>query len=501
MTHLNVVLTLVCAAVASVASAQSPTPPTDELAEEIQRTTFGLGCEAAIPKIVELVSRPDFPDVIDRRQQSGILTHLAMCMDATGRVAESFEYVNRAAAVDPDSFAAQGARMTLGMEVGRPADTVDAVEALARIRPAIVRGMTPGYADKIVEAAEEFDGTGALTLRFHDALERVAWAPPRPYSDDSWRVEHARLLLEHDRPEDARQRLASVTDPEYVVAIRSDRTFDALRKDPGFEMQLAFATAIPESLARAAVSMEQAPNVLAAVTNYVDLLEDATRFDEVLATTEAAINRHESDPATFGDASGNMNWLINQRVHALYSLGRFDEGRSLARQSVELPGVGRAADGNLLNYASQLLWEGRSQEALALLLRVESSTAPFRTWVESIRSCAAVQLGESATLKASLDYLRVQEAENTAALSTALLCANELDEAAALMIRRLGSRTDRQRALAVLQIRPLTRYDGLPARKQVHDGLQKLRERGDVREAIKAIGRIETVPVIVTKSF
>lgn len=501
MRHLLVVSIFACSAAVSVASAQTPNPPTDELAEEIAVQVFSLGCEAAIPKLVDLVSRPDFSQALDRRQQGNFLMHLGMCLDQGGRTAESFEYVNRAAAIDPDSFSAQGFRMTVGMELGKPADAVDAAAALAGMRPAIIRAMTPGFADKIAKAAADFDGTGTLELRFYETLEGVAWAPPAPYSDDSWRVAHARLLIEHARQEDARQRLATVTDPEYVVAIRSDRTFDALRKDSGFESQLSFVTAIPESVKRAAVAMEQAPNTLAAVTNYINVLEDAARFEEVLATTNSAMKRYEDNPATYGDAEYNLNWLINQRVHALYALGRFEEGRSVAGQSVGLPGVGRAADGNLLNYASHLLWEGRPQEALALVLKVESSSAAYRTWVESIRGCAAVQLGEPSTLKASLDYLRMQEDENAAALSTALLCANELEEAADLMIRRLGSRDDRQRALAVLQRRPLTRYDELPARKQVHDRLQALRERADVRAAVEAVGRIETVPVIVSKSF
>lgn len=501
MRHLVVVSFFACSAAVSVASAQTPTPATDELAEEVAAQVFSLGCEAAIPKLVDLVSRPDFSQALDRRQQGTLLMHLAMCLDQGGRTVESFEYVKRAAAIDPDSFSAQGIRMTIGMELGRPADAVDAAAALARIRPAVIRAMTPSFAGKIAQAAADFDGTGNLELRFFDTLEAVAWAPPAPYSDDSWRVAHARLLIEHARQDDARQRLATVTDPEYVVAIRSDRTFDPLRKDPGFESQLSFATAIPESVERAAVAMEQAPNSLAAVTNYLNMLEDAARFEEVLATTDAAMRRYEEEPAAYGDADGNLNWLINKRVNALYALGRFDEGRSLAAQSVGLPGVGRASDGNLLNYASKLLWEGRPQEALALVLKVGSSTADYRTWVESIRSCAAIQLGELSTLKASLDYLRAQEIENSAALSMALLCANELDEAAELMIRRLGSRNDRQRALAVLQVRPLTRFDELAVRKQVHERLQALHERDDVRAAVNAVGRIETVPVIVTATF
>ena len=475
--------------------------PTAALADDIRVSGLGPDCAHNLPKLVELTSRADFAQTFDDRQQAFFLIHLTICMAESGQLEAALEYANRAAKVDPGSHDAQAFRAMFGFRVGKPADSVEAIEIISRTRPGDIRRINVEVVHSLLDAAEDFDGTGDLQLRIYDSLKQVAWAPPPPVSDDDMRVEHARLLVEHDRIEDARQRLATVADPEYVLAIRSDRTFDVLRKDAAFEAQLDFAASVPQSLARARTTMEQNPRMVAAVWQYLRLLEDALRFDEIVALSQTMLDRYESDPAAFDDAEGNLGWVLNYRIHALYSLGRFDDGQEAIKHAMQLQGAALPDEGNVINYAFALVWEGRPQEALEQLPKTGATSSNSRAWVESVRSCAGMQLGETATSTISLDYLRAHETDSVSALSTALLCGDHLDEAAALMIRRLANRNQRRVALQVLQIRPLTRFDELPFRKAVQDRMQALRERKDVRAAVRSVGRIEAVPVAVTLGF
>jgi hypothetical protein len=77
----------------------------------------------------------------------------------------------------------------------------------------------------------------------------------------------------------------------------------------------------------------------------------------------------------------------------------------------------------------------------------------------------------------------------------ALLCANNMDEAAALMIRRLGNPKQRETALVALQP-----YHQLATRHMAMEALElqrlaQVRDRPDVRAAVGAVGRIEPTPI------
>jgi hypothetical protein len=78
-----------------------------------------------------------------------------------------------------------------------------------------------------------------------------------------------------------------------------------------------------------------------------------------------------------------------------------------------------------------------------------------------------------------------------------LLCLNDLDGLAELMIRRLNDPVARPEALKSLQAGPANAFDEQPFMRTIREREATLRAREDVLQAVDAVGRIETIPVRV----
>ena len=209
---------------------------------------------------------------------------------------------------------------------------------------------------------------------------------------------------------------------------------------------------------------------------------------------DAALARAEADAEAFTDADDFRNWMLNMRGYFLYDLGRTEEGRAALAEAAGLEERGEVNVSNIINYGGYLVAEGRAAEVVALIPRIGRASPYGQGWIESLRACAGAQLNDEAQRKKGLEYLAAHEADNPAAYSRALLCSNDLDGAAALMIRRLGGKDTRTGALLSLQVTPLTRTDSLPFARTLRARFTAVRDRADVRAAVDRVGRIETIP-------
>ncbi|MBX9745854.1 MAG: hypothetical protein K2X34_03065, partial [Hyphomonadaceae bacterium] len=148
----------------------------------------------------------------------------------------------------------------------------------------------------------------------------------------------------------------------------------------------------------------------------------------------------------------------------------------------------------VINFASMLSAEGRPQDALEVLRTVGSASDYGDMWIAAVRACAASQLGDSDLRDTALSFLRENADDNISAAARGLLCANDLDRAAALYIRRLADPEQRGDALLALQ-RYTQPPNVLPHNRALAERLEQVRARADVQAAIAAVGRIEEVPL------
>jgi tetratricopeptide (TPR) repeat protein len=199
--------------------------------------------------------------------------------------------------------------------------------------------------------------------------------------------------------------------------------------------------------------------------------------------------------AQFDDIADQLNWLLNEKAYALYELNRPEEARTAFGLSIAVGEDGQWSVSQVINFASMLQAEGRSADALEVVQTVGEASPYGRMWVAAVRACAAGNLGRAELRREALAYLREHERDNAAARANALLCVNDLDEAAALYIRRLANPAEREDALLALQTYRRPPRPALPQESLLHARLEQVRGRPDVLAAVAAVGRIEEAPL------
>jgi tetratricopeptide (TPR) repeat protein len=351
------------------------------------------------------------------------------------------------------------------------------------------------------DAADLVNATGERKLALYELYWRIGKAPDAPHDDDHLRLGHARLLLARGRIEEARKLLSTVIEIHALARIRSDRLFDPLRADPAFEARLDLAAAAERDLAYSLAMMEEKPRTISAVNRHITKLLIVRRLDEALALADSTLAQDAVNPKAFSDGDESRRWLLDRRAAVLEALGRYAEATDSLLEAANQLEHRRSNVSNMINLASHLVRDGRPVEAMRLLEGIREPTRYGQAWIEANRSCGAVQIGNEAERQRSLEYLKAHEADNVSALSQALLCSNDVDGAAALMIRRLGSQRTSGDALLALQERPDTGLELQGFRKLLRDRFAALRAREDVLAAATAIGRIELLPVHLRGSF
>jgi tetratricopeptide (TPR) repeat protein len=455
----------------------------------------GPDCGRHLPRAMVIASDARFAAKESTEDQVAFLWQTANCAYDLAKYDVALRYAERATTLDPENEWPQVIRLYFGIRYERPEASLDALQVLSRIAPERVRDIDPRMLNELLRAARMLDSAGDRSLAVYEALGRAGYVPPAPYFDDFLRMGHARLLMERGRVGQARKMLIGVVDLDSVIELRVDRLFDPLRADPTFEQQLDVVTAIRKDLARSRAAMEANPQLMEAVNLHGMVLRAALRHAEGLALVDRALARDAADSAAYSDADEYRNWLVNLRGNFLYALGRTQEGRAAMTAAAGLKEGGEINVSNIINLGGYLVDEGRAAEAIDLIPRIGQASPYGQGWIESIRSCAGVQLGDEKLRTAGLDYLKSHESDNPAAYSRALLCSGDLDGAAALMIRRLASKDMRTEALLALQIKPDPTEEELPFARDMRARLAALRDRADVREAVDKVGRIERIPM------
>jgi len=348
---------------------------------------------------------------------------------------------------------------------------------------------------RVIAAARRTDPTGATELRVHDRLIALKYEL-RHGSEDTLRVAHAHALVRRGQLDRARQRLGPVVDPREILTLRVSRVFDPLRRDPEFERRLDVRVAAEANLVRARAEVAVRPRRLQRVRALARALRWFGRGQEALTALDRAIARASAPEARyrFDDVGEFLPWLLNAKGSALYELGRTEEAHAALRSAITEEDPGSRAD-HLINFAGGLEAEGKAAEAMALLRRAGWNLSPYgRMASASVTACAAEQLGDAKALAAAMTYLREHERDAMRLRAQALLCVNDIDEAAAVYVRRLRDPVESVDALLALQIysESASRLPRVAIRAQ---RLALVRERPEVRAAIEAVGHIEQVPL------
>jgi tetratricopeptide (TPR) repeat protein len=308
----------------------------------------------------------------------------------------------------------------------------------------------------------------------------------------------ARAHLEQGQIERARQAAVRVTAPRLILTMRVDQRFQPfLVAQPDHFDVLA---AVDKEIAALEQLSKACPRLITPKVMWAQALNVARRYDLAIKVTDEVLADSGMDrvpSALYDDAPSAFPWILNVRASALQGVAKFDEAAKYLRAAVSLETRNQRNVGPTINLAFMYASLRRADEARAqlrdLLSHDESMLRYAQMQVQRVLVLAAIADNDERALRAALDDLRNKQNDSPSTFQKALLDANQLDEAAALLIRRLRSASMRGDALFDVQ----DFRDGLstPAAQARQRRWAELRARQDVQAAIAEVGHVEVVPL------
>jgi tetratricopeptide (TPR) repeat protein len=450
-------------------------------------------CGEVLQEMPNLVRFPPF-SAVPEEQRVGLFELWTMCAIELRDDRAAYEALGWFAPVSPEPDFAYSTRVALALQLGEAQAAVDAIDSWAQASPSGLNRLELGTIGRLLRQASTLRGGDEIVFGIHETLYRAGYAPVEPLDNDQFlRVDHARLLLERGRVDDAIRRLGDpdeLTFPALVV-VSAERLFDPVLAP--FE-PLDYVAEAAQRVDEAREAIAEYPRLLKARYRYVKTLRDAGQNAAALDETDRMLADIAADPDAFDDVDDYLNWIHNDRAYALYSLDRPAEGRAAMATGADTDENGGPNVSQSINLGLLLADEGRWEESIAALARMGLASLYGEMFAGAVRVCAAAATGNDTMIAVELTFLRANASENFPALQQALVCAGEFDEAAELYVRRLADPMARAAALTALQ---LWARDPAPmrAREEMLQRLEIVQSDAKVQRALAAVGYSRVIPL------
>ncbi len=339
----------------------------------------------------------------------------------------------------------------------------------------------------------------------YELLEALADAKfSRPGVDCSaWWRDLGLLQIQRGERAAAIASLSQVTEPDALVSILADNRFAGVRD--GLGSHLDIPAALHQEIEQARKQAGDNPLKLEPINRLAMSLAAAMQAPEALQVLDEAIATAAGPQGRehYKDYDEQYAWLLDMRSHMLFLLGRWDEAveqMRLASQTKEGASVNVSQVINLGSLLNRLQRPAEARDAVKPLRPGSmSSFGQMQKW--DVELSAALQLGDSAEATRVLQLIQDHQDDAISTYEDGLVMANRLDEAAALLISRLGDPDQRIPALMSLQ-----HFDrsspaaSLPRMVELRHRWDLLGDRADVRAALAKVGTVGTYPMVRTSS-
>jgi hypothetical protein len=370
-------------------------------------------------------------------------------------------------------------------------DAVLAATTLAEDYPVTLSQVTDSGMAWLVASAKDVPRGDTRRFALLDALLAADWKPKSPYMDWSMQwSQHAAQLLDRGDATRAAEAAKRVTMPIPLIGMRADNRFaPVLKSSPGlFDIKAAYARRIERAQARVAAdstSLEAANQLVAALLSADRPAEGLKVVDDALAKALPA----DGATSSYKDVE-SVNLTLNLRAEVLFALRRDDEGLAVLARAARRPEKGRLNVSQTLNLAGQQMITGHLDEALETVAEVTTSDASAygKMVQQSLRACIAAQKGDKDGVARLLEAMRKTQDDGPRMMMSALVCADDQDAAARLLIGRLADPDTRLEALSEVQNYP-ERSDLTAFEKVLRARGLAIETRPDVQAAIAAVGQ------------
>jgi tetratricopeptide (TPR) repeat protein len=448
----------------------------------------------AIEVLRPLVRDPRTLRAIDMLRQVSFL--------AEGRNDESLDVAKVLISREPETAETYPAGFWAAIYARRPAEAVAMIESAARhvkdaearaeLRSALDTELIFGILRPLKEAKDD-----ASRFRLAEALLVLV-------GDDrsvSW-LDYIRSLaldgrLASGKTDEARAIARTIIDPREVIRLVGARRYDALF-DASVDRRKAVETAIAEWDKATAEQLRGKPDDLDVILRRAQHLRSVGKEKEAL---ELLLPR-TADPAAIGKTGEPAFWIVNEAAFALGGLGKHDEAIRLMEKLLTLPLEEHPALISMaINHGVILADGGRYREAATWETELQAKQSNVASeygymWMWSTIACAESMVGNTQAAAPWLAKLAASSDKNEAAHMRALLCANEMGRAEALLLDRLNGPDADQLLIALHRYEIET--DPSSRAKAIAGRLETLLERPAVKAAVAKVGQRLTLPLSKT---
>jgi tetratricopeptide (TPR) repeat protein len=426
------------------------------------------------------------------------IRHIALLVE--GKNLESLHLAQELLAQEPDAAGIYATALWAAVYANEPtaavallekaARHVNNAEGLAQLRPQLPSDLVWSIFQQLNEKKDkngQARAAEALLILGGTDREAMPWLEGVRGIALDGRVDAGKL-------EQARKLARTLVDPRQVVRLAGARRYDPLF--PGREdRQPTVEAAIAANDGFTASWLKNHPKEAKAILARGQHLRSVGKAEEALAVLlPGAIERTRSEPR-----DETAFWIVNEAAYALSGLGRHAEALALMEKLLELPLAENPSLVSMaINHGAILLSAGRFAEAVAWDNALEGKAKGFANdygfmWIWSTAACAESLAGNSSAAAPWLAKLAASSDKNKAAHTRALLCANDLDAAEAMLVKRLDG-DDAADLLVGLHDYQLDTV-GNDADRTISERLRAVIERPRMKAAIEAMGHRLSLPL------
>lgn len=446
-------------------------------------------------KLKTIVENPAFPSLTERERHVAYLLYGVALYDQHRNADAQLPLMRASELPDATQFD-WGLRFENAFILDDYRDAAQALTMLASRWPAKLSEYRENAIIEVATKIQKPPGSRLTALPLLTALF-ANWQPREPFSsaDDLW-MSLLRLRLEQGDVGGAGLVAKRIRSPWFLLQMRADKRFDALvAADPGlYDVMKAFEAILGTMKADAAA----APDKLDGPNDIAHTLSDLGRPQEALAVLDDALARAGATPQPFSDYDDQINWSHDNRAHALFFLGRTDEGYAAYLQGAAYKERGKYPNvSQPINLAEEYYLHDRPEDVLKTLAALNFTDAsPYgRLAIADARACAYFALGDKAKLDETLSYIRAHSDDGMQPYLNTMLTVGDLHAVAAEVIARLKDPERRMRMLQYLQ-NYMPEPNDTARQRAVHAAWIAARSRPDVAAEIAKVGRIESYPIV-----
>ncbi len=408
----------------------------------------------------------------------------------------AYEHLTRAGQTSPDLRELAYWRVLLDAAGGthRPEALADSLTDEATNAPATLSEMDSRMLSFDVYSIQTLKDD-ARTLRVLEALRAAHFQPNDPFiTNEAWWMDLIRLYGQAGRGDEARALAASLSTPESVAALQSNKLY----ADYAPKGADAYTAAVTTETARLRAAAAAHPDRLEGANALASRLMSDGRLDEALSVIDAALaktktNTKSPGKSAFTDQGEQLEWAYFHEANILAKLGRWDN--AVAAQVKSRNATSWDTISQKVNLGDIYYETGKPAQALdAVKSLTRNDGSPYGNMAsEEVRACAYAQQGKTAELAISMAFMKAHAADGYGPLRSALQCAGDSEGLAHLIVTQLD---DPQQRAQVLKDAQTWLPDPHPTPFQVKMTATRdaAMNRPEVRAAIDKYGVINTYP-------